>query len=201
VWFLPDPFLVLPDGYASHLGFVLFGGGSAHGEVLSGNGANLWALISADPSASSLAPVFLGLSARALGFVLFGLAQAGMLAWLALAARSGGWTPGHAVLYVGLSNLAMATLLTGVHERYLVHGVPFLVLGLACARSRWPSVAAWVVGGWSGMFVLSSIHWDAFSGVLLPFRSHTVTGALELALLAGLALWMASGRRLRGPGG
>lgn len=194
VWFVPDFFVELGDGWRSHLAYVLWGGGSAHGNVLSGNGANIWGWMCPDPGASALEPVLLGVSARTWGIVLFGLAEAGLLVWLIRERRrepvSG------LVLFIGLTNLAMAVLLTGVHERYLVHGAPFLVLGLmshAWPRGRWGkalAVAGWVVTGWSGLFVLSSIHWEFFGGVLILFRSHAITGALELGLLIGCGAWL-----------
>lgn len=99
----------------------------------------------------------------------------------------------HGVLLVGVSNLAMATLMTGVHERYLVHALPFLVLGLA-ARTRdgaaWRAVflGSWLVGAWSGLFVLSTIHWEVFSrlGILAPFRSPVAVGVPQIVLLVVL---------------
>jgi hypothetical protein len=200
VWLLPDPFLDLPEGYRSHLVFVLVGGGSAHGDVLSGNGANLWALVSSDPSASSLETVYAGLTAKAWGLILFGGYQLLLLVWIVLEARRREPEAqvrdamGFGIVYIGACNLAMATLLTGVHERYLFHGVPFLILGMSLRVQRgirfsqWLSPAVWFVAGWSGLFVLSSIHWDAFSGLLSPFRSHTVAGVLELMLLAALGV-------------
>lgn len=204
VWFLPDPFLELGRGWWSHLGYVLFGGGSAHGNVLSGNGANIWGWLCADPDASALQTVWLGLSARAWGWLLFALVEAGLLAWLV---RTRQRDPAvRLVLFVGLTNLAMAVLLTGVHERYLVHGAPFLVTGLvlhAWHRGRWGrrlAITGWVVTGWSGLFVLSSIHWESFGGVLAPFRSHAVTGALELGLLAGCLIWAGWEAVHAGPG-
>lgn len=211
---LPDVVLTLPDGYRSHLAYVLLGGGSAHGDVLSGNGANVWAWLSSDPSAPSTTIVFAGLSAKQVGVILFCAVQLALLGWLALEARQLGRvdrsvksrlreTLGSYTLYLGMSNLAMATLLTGVHERYLYCGVPFLLLGLALRLRSWGRLgwwltsAAWIVCGWSGLFVLSSIHWNTFGGVLAPFRSHTVTGMLELGLLVTLLVAILSKIRVR----
>lgn len=197
--FAPDPYLDLPRGWSSHLAWIWAGGGSAHSAILSGNGANLWSLVSAPPDTSSHSFTWLGLSAWTWGVGAFGVAQLGLWAWLGhVAWHERRVLPAALVLYAGMSNLAMAVLLTGVHERYLVHGVPFLVLGMAAMRrvdearsGRILEVATWVVTGWSGLFVLSSIHWEVFGWLpLLPFRSHTLTALLELGLLVGVVGWL-----------
>ncbi len=197
----PDPFLSLPGGFRSHLAFVLAGGGSAHGNVLSGNGANIWAIVARDAGASSLGTLYAGIQAKHWGIAIFGLSQASLVAWMLRDARPLLRDHGpemvrrlcaSLVLLTGMTNLAMATLLTGVHERYLYHAVPFLLVGLAyrsgqgLSWARRLSVAAWIVCGWTGFFVLSSIHWDSFAGVLAPLRSHTITGILQLSLLVAI---------------
>ncbi|MBN2494636.1 MAG: hypothetical protein JXR96_08615 [Deltaproteobacteria bacterium] len=194
-FFAADPLVDLPAGFHSHLAFIWLGGGSAHADVLSGGGASIWALLCADPAAPATAPLLGGLSAKAIGLGLYGLVMLAALAWLILRLRRGQGFVSGLLVFAGLSNLAMAVLLTGVHERYLYHGVPFLLLGLhglarrdALTRSlRW---TAWAVCGWSGLFVLGSIHWEAFSGPLVLFRSHIPIGIVELGLLAGLLAWM-----------
>ncbi len=191
--FVADPWLPLPEGWTSHLHFIWTGGASAHGEVLSGDGAGLWFLVSAPP-------------AWTWGVGSFAAVQAWLWAWLGQVARHRRHDlHGALVLYAGLSNLAMAVLLTGVHGRWLVYGVPFLVLGMAAldgARlKRILEGATWAVAGWSGLFVLSSIHWEGFGWLLLrPFRSHTLTALLELGLLVGMLGWLgARTRRARPP--
>ena len=194
VWFVADPLLILRDGWWSHLAMIFFGGGSSHGEVLSGNGANLWAWAFPDPSRSARAVYVLGVSAWTWGWSLF--ASVNLVFGALLVARRSE-TPAGTTLYgriqrrlsdramigwIGVSNLAMAVLLTGVHERYLVHGAIFIILGF-CGRIRWLAVG---VCGWTGLFVLSSIHWEQFAGPLSPFRSSTVTGLLQLTLLVAL---------------
>ena len=188
----PDVWAHLPSGYVSSLQWVWLGGGSSHSDVLSGNGANLWALVSSDPGQSSRTPWVLGLSARTLGLLATATVYAGALTWLFITRHT---TPIRRVaLFIGVGNLAMATLMTGVHERYLVHGVPFLLLGLAGAAPaahRWLAPVAWFVGGFTGLFVLSSIHWDLFQHpALILFSSHTVTGLLQLGLLLLLGVAM-----------
>ncbi len=179
--FVADPWLVLPTGYASHLSWVLLGGGSAHGDLIVGGGASLWSLLIGPDGGSSRTRLLAGVSVFHWSLALFLVSQLPALRWLARRrddARA-------FVLYVGFANLAMATLLTGVHERYLAHGAPFLLLGLdAIAPPRWARAATVaIVAGW-GLFVLASIHFDA--PALWLFRRHEPIAALLLALLAGL---------------
>ncbi len=193
---LPDFFVVLPEGWNNHLLFVWLGGGSAHGQALSGNGANLWALLDFAPGTTASVPVLWGLSAKFVGLGLFFLVSLGAAYfWLRNLGR--GRDPlRESLLLAGLFNLAMATLLTGVHERYLVHGVPLLLLALETrgwaffADGLWGRLGrfAWVVGAWSGMYVLASIHWEAFAGMLRPFRSAALLGWMELGLLVALMI-------------
>ncbi len=184
-----DPLLLLPEGYRSHLAWIALGGGSSHGNVLSGSGANLWSLLTDNPSASSLEPWWPGVSARTWGLLLFGAAWAVVLAWWLTRWRRLGAREAvlDGVLAAGVGNLAMACLLTGVHERYLVHGAAFLALGVGRLGSRPLTVFTWIVCGWSGLYVLGSLHWDAFgSWWAVPFRTHYTFGPLQLLLLAWL---------------
>jgi len=178
-----DPFLRLPDGWWLHVPYTYLSGGARAGDLLSANGANLWVLLMSHPDDAADAFVVLGLSARVLGWIGFALTQALALWWLWRAREA--W---EGLVAAGYANLAMAVLLTGVHERYLVHGVPLLLLGLARAP-RWLAIAAWVVSIWAGFFVLSSIHWR-WLGAVDPLRSHTWLAWLQIALLVATSGWM-----------
>jgi hypothetical protein len=148
--FAADPFLELPHGFRSHLFFVLFGGGSAHGELAVASGASLWSLFAPGGTpADQLSP--LGISSFVWGLVLFAIANAMALA----ASWRAKWSDGSLVFLAGFGHLAMAVLLTGVHERYLAHAIPLLFL--ACDR-RSEYVFTFIAGVWSGLFVLSTIH-------------------------------------------
>lgn len=183
IWLLADPLLVLPEGYRSHLWWVLAGGGSDHADLIVGGGASLWSLLLGPSPGSAHAVGFAGLSLFAWSIVLFALAQLPALSWLSKRRDD----PRAFLLYVGYANLSMATLLTGVHERYLVHGVPFLLLGIEALRpARWARAGIWVITGWWGLFVLASIHFDAL--VLRPFRRHEPVALLLVALLGVLAV-------------
>lgn len=211
-----DPFLELPAGYGSHLWFVLAGGGSAHGDVLVSTGANVWSL-AYEPDTPSRTTLLCGAPVRAWALALYAAAWLLCLACAAVEARrlARGWNGGDlaarlrsiatlAVVLAGASNLAMVVLLPGVHERYLVHGAPFLALGLAqwagpggrARAMRALCAAAWVVAAWAGLFALASIHWDAFSAwPHRALREGEPLAVLQLALLLALLIaWAARAR-------
>lgn len=149
----PDVFLTLPSGSHSHLVFVI-AHGSSHGDVVVASGASLWALVASGGTPSS-ALTFLGISSRTWGWIAFGAAQLAVLAGL--------WrerSPQRFVIAAGLGELSMALLLTGVHERYLAHAIPLLVLGHGLAltpQHRVTTSLALAVGVVSGLFVLSTL--------------------------------------------
>ncbi len=201
VWFVTDPFLALPDGYTTHLGWILTGGGSSHGDVVCASGANLWTLLYPGNPRSSVDTLLAGVSLKTWGIALYAIVQVFFIvAFVHETKRSRGLESGplttvmaYGIFLVGASNLAMAVLLTGVHERYLVHGVPFLVLGLLYfARDgvHWRVALAGsvIVGAWSGLFVLSTIHWQVFTDIALltPFASTAIMSVLQIVLLTTL---------------
>ena len=164
-----DPFVELPAGWHSHLLWVWFGGGSSHADFIVAGGASMWSLV-ADVNVSAHA-WRVGLSAHQWGLLLFALAQVPL--WIALR------HDGDLLRYGALCNLLMCVVLTGVHERYFVHG-SLLLLVAGFAQPRWKRVSGWVVCAWWGLYVLASLHFDAFSG--WPFRSHVPTALLLVAL-------------------
>jgi len=175
----PDLFLVLPDGWSSHLAFVLFGGGSDHGATLAHHGASAWALFATDPSAPSSSVTLGSLDAQQLGWIAFALAQL-VLAWRLFRAH---FEPRAIVLHAGATHLAMAVLLTGVHERYLAHGGAWLIVALA-GRLRGPLAIGAVTA--TGLYVVASVSWEAFPPWL---REAELAGTLQLwSLLALLVL-------------
>ena len=176
---VPDLFLVLPEGWSTHLGFVLFGGGSDHGATLAHHGASVWALFATDPSAPSSSVTLGPFDAQQLGWIAFALAQL-VLAWRLFRAR---FDPRSVVLHAGATHLAMAVLLTGVHERYLAHGGAWLIVALA-GRLRAPLAIGAVAA--TGLYVIASVSWEAFPPWL---REAELAGTLQLwLLLACLAL-------------
>jgi hypothetical protein len=160
VWLAADPFVVLPDGYDSHLWFVLAGGGSAHGDLAVASGASVWALFVRGGTPASEVTV-LGVSSFAAGWIAWCAAQIAAVAAVVRERASSA----SLVWLAGLAHLAMATLLTGVHERYLVHAIPILLLANA-GRARWHLALAFTVATVSGVFVLSTLSPEAFGGPL-----------------------------------
>lgn len=200
-----DPFLILPAPYLSHLHFVL-AHGSGHGALVVASGASLWSLIAVGgtPSASM---VWLGLDAQAWGWLAFTAALGLVALRAAQQARQDRAAIDRALIgAAGLSQLAMALLLTGVHERYLTHAIPLLILaeGLASLRRRptagtrlaWARAALGVtVAIVSGLFVLSTIEPAIESAPLVSRPQPTAI----LALLWAVSL-LAPGRTARPAG-
>lgn len=185
---VPDLFLVLPEGWSTHLGFVLFGGGSDHGAALAHHGASVWALFATDPSAPSSSVTLGPFDAQQLGWIAFALAQL-VLAWRLVRAR---FEPRAIVLHAGATHLAMAVLLTGVHERYLAHGGAWLIVALA-GRLRGPLAIGAVAA--TGLYVIASVSWEAFPPWL---REAELAGTLQLWLLIA-CLALPFPRDVRGP--
>lgn len=180
--FAADPFLTLPEGYASHVWFVL-DRGSSHGELAVASGASVWSLLA--PGGALASDVrWLGVSSFAWGWVLFAAAVSLALVRLRRDASDRAF-----VALAGIGQLAMATLLTGVHERYLAHAVPLLVLAEGSRRRLGLGVATSALGG---AFVLSTIHPRAFAG---PLALLARPEPLAIASLAWLAWWLASSAR------
>lgn len=173
--FVVDPFLVLPDGYRSHVWFVL-AHGSSHGELAVASGAGLWSLFARGGTLASDVRL-LGISSFAWGWLLFAVAMIVALARMRAAPRA-------LIALAGIAQLAMATLLTGVHERYLAHAIPLLLLAES-RRAR--GALGLAIGVLSGVFVLSTIHPQAFAGPLAVFARPE---PLALASLAWLAGWL-----------
>jgi hypothetical protein len=147
---LPDLVLELPEGHRSHLLFVLLHG-SRHGELVVASGASLWSLIAPGGTPSS-AIVWLGVPSHTWGWLAFALAA---LATAALTGRRFG--PRGVVLAAALLELAMALLLTGVHERYLAHAIPLAVLARGLGPPQPAGALTVALGIFSGLFVLSTI--------------------------------------------
>jgi hypothetical protein len=178
--FIADPFLVLPSGYASHLFFIATHG-SSHGDLVVASGASLWSLVAVGGTPSSEL-VWLGLDSRTWGWLAFALAQIVIVRVVSRRPDDRAL-----VLAAGLGELAMATLLTGVHERYLAHAIPLLVIARG-TTPRGPSIALGaLVGLLSGAFVLATLYPDALSFFAHPAPVALLSLAWGIALLLELA--------------
>lgn len=177
--FAADPFLTLPSGFRSHLAFVLLRG-SAHGELAVASGASLWAFFARGGTLAAEVRL-LGVASDVWGWALFGLAMAIALRQL----RRARFSSRGSIALSGFACLAMATLLTGVHERYLAHAAPLLLLADASPRRRALGVLTATV---AGVFVLTTLHFDAFTGPLEALARPWPTATLALAWLGA---WLA----------
>lgn len=182
VWLLADPLLTLPDGYHSHLWFVISGGGSDHGRLAIASGASLWALVAPGGTPAD-AIRFAGLDSFAWGWIAWTAAMGAGLSRV----RRAGWSNASLVALAGIGHLAMATLLTGVHERYLAHAIPLLILADANAPA-WRRALGGITGALSGAFVLATVDPTPFVGPLVVL-AHPELLALTSAgwLVAQLA--------------
>ena len=172
---LPDFFLILPEGHVSHLLFVLRHG-SRHGELVVASGASLWSLIAPGGTPSSVL-VWLGLPSDTWGWLAFAAAALGIAALFSRRVD-----PRGALLAAALLELAMALVLTGVHERYLAHAIPLAVLARGLGAPQPAGALTVAIGTLSGLFVLSTFSpWmpEAF-GHPAPVALLTLAWALAL---------------------
>jgi hypothetical protein len=214
-----DRIWTVPAGYhGSSVFYVWTGGGSDHGDIL-GNGVNVWQLLGRDANGRSSEPfwsLMLGTTNIQLrpgqcGKVLFvtvSLLTAFLWARslnrgksLAQAFRSFGGldrerTIAVTLFAIGMHNLAMTTLLCGVHERYLYHGYVFLLLGSlaiyqkSIGRVSWRTPVSVILGAACyGGFVFSNM--APLPGLFFPLRRSECLATLNVVLLMVLTdvLW------------
>ena len=206
LFLLPDLFLHLPPPFHFHLEYIWLGGGSEHGNKISGNGFNIWMMLGRPMSASSLEPFshYKNWTPQRAGYVLFILTALVSLLWLFLATlrsrflfagqhmATRRWFLVCVLLFLALSNLEFNLFLTGTHERYLAHFYPFLIVALASLSSFGFNIPLRAFLGSVFMACLyggfvSSIIWSPPR--LLTFVSlHLFVGSLHLVLFTLLML-------------
>ncbi|HNS03828.1 MAG TPA: hypothetical protein PKM78_15760 [Anaerolineae bacterium] len=184
---------------------------SPHGDVISGNGFNLWILLGGDMWASSRAPftaLRLGpwqqtLTPYHTGIALYALLLLFLFttAWLALrpllargarARLTGDAEAGLLALLsllLGLTQLGFNVLLTGTHERYLFLGYPFLILStwwFARRGAMGMGLAVFTISAaiLNGVFVLGAM--QPLPGLLFVVYSNAFQAVLHLILLVAL---------------
>ncbi|MFK8002193.1 MAG: glycosyltransferase family 39 protein, partial [Polyangiales bacterium] len=145
-----DPFLQLPAGYSGHLHFILAGGGSSHGDLVVASGASIWSVFYSGGTLSEDVR-FVGVGSFAWGWILWGVTQLCVL-WRV---KRASFSTRAFVWWAGMSQLAMCTLMTGVHERYFVHAIPFLVL-VSALRTRLGAALVFVAVA-CGVYVVATI--------------------------------------------
>lgn len=195
---------------------------SPHGDVISGNGFNLWILLGGDMWASSRAPftaLRLGpwqqtLTPYHTGIALYALLLLFLFttAWLALrpllargarARLTGDAEAGLLALLsllLGLTQLGFNVLLTGTHERYLFLGYPFLILStwwFARRGAMGMGLAVFTISAaiLNGVFVLGAM--QPLPGLLFVVYSNAFQAVLHLILLVALLdAWLRLSRAL-----
>lgn len=196
--FLPDIFLHLKPGYASHLQYIFFGGGSDHGDQISGNGFNVWMFLGRDMLSPSTEPFLGPLTPKTTGELLFLVYEAFLFGsvyrWLSKH-RLGrqGAAPYREVFLMfvfllALTNLSFNVLLTGTHERYLFHFYPFMLIAYLGLRQTKAVRSSFLLGATlAGGVLYGRFVWGVLSteAVMLP---HELLAAFHLWLLAYLTL-------------
>lgn len=211
---LLDRIITVPEGYkGSGYLYVWLGGGSNHGNKISGNGFNIWMLLGRNMWSSSRVPF----EALRFGNMDLALTPAGMgvflyisyLVFLAGVMLRSVWSsllqslqlfsePGRmrlflglAALCLGLCNLGFNVLLAGTHERYLFHGYPFLVLGALALRTHTGLVSVrslvflLFAASVYGAFVYTQI--GTLRGFLFAVHRHEFLATIHLFLLIHLS--------------
>lgn len=181
-----DALVAWPFGLASHLVFVLNAPGSAHLDLAVANGASLWSLLvqGGTPASASL----FGLEWLTIGCV--GKALFVVFTVLALWLQSRDARTTQTLTALGTIALLGAFILPGSHERYLVHALPPLLLMAFTQMRSLAALMTCVVSLLSGLYVLASIHWEAFDRLrflrdppLLVLAQALLLGALFAAML------------------
>lgn len=179
-----DALVAWPFGLASHLLFVLNAPGSAHLDLAVANGASFWSLFVQGGTSASTSLVGPGwLTIGRVGKALF-VVFAGLTLWMQ--SRGAHELRARTLSALGTIALLGAFILPGSHERYLVHALPPLLL-LAFTQPRsFAAVMTCTVSVLSGVYVLASIHWEAFDR--LRFLRDPLLVVLAQALLLGALL-------------
>jgi len=210
--YLDGLFEVPSQFYNSSYLFVWLGGGSSHGDQISGNGFNIWMFLGRDMHSSSSVPFFtwqignfkeemnphqggIVLYALCLFFLLFTCLREIYLVVIRRRETPSVYLIALLCLFHGLSHLAFNVFLTGTHERYLYLGYPFLLI-----TAIWFYVNHIVFSWQSTIFcVFAAIVYGCFvysilaqlPGLLFAFQRHEFLASLHLFLLIVLLdLWV-----------
>ena len=205
---LPDLFLNLDEGYFSHLQYVLFGGGSPHGNKISGNGFNIWMVLGWGMASSSEQPFFSFLTPKNTGVFLFLSYElflfGSALLWLKSSLKSNHAAVAYQEMFLvilfilALTNLAFNVLLSGTHERYLYHFYPFLLIAYLGLRQTSAAFSGnlldviWIGAVLYGAYVYAILDHAAFP----IYAIYQVLAALHLGLLCYLTLVYVRHQRL-----
>lgn len=170
-----DPFLKLPANYTGHLHFILAGGGSSHGDLVVASGASIWSVFYSGGTPSEDVRIW-NIGSFTWGWLLWGATQL-LVFWRLKRAQ---FSSRAFLWWAGMSQLAMCTLMTGVHERYFAHAIPFLVL-TAALRTRLGAALVFVAVA-CGVYVVATI---------VPALQWTVLGRAQpvAVVMVGYLVW------------
>jgi hypothetical protein len=177
-----DALVAWPFGIASHVLFVLQAPGSAHLDLAVANGASLWSLFvqGGTPASTSL----LGAAWLSIGNVGKALFLVLTLATLVVQAQRREGERVLSLMALGMVALLGAFILPGSHERYLAHALPPLLLLAFTEKRSFTSLMTCIVSILSGLYVLASIHWEAFDRLRFLRDPPLLVCAQALLLLA-----------------
>jgi hypothetical protein len=199
VW---DLFLKSPAPYFSHLYYILKEG-VYRGDIISGNGFNLWMFLGRDMWSSAYVPLVGNLPfftpyamGRLILVVFYGIITFSLLLFLREHFKRGETFLNKDVLlnfifYLALVNLSFNVFLTGTHERYLYHFYPYIILawvGLEGYSRLFAGQARSVLvfgASFYGIFLLMILSMIDFRLGYLP---HWVMGIFHLGLLIYLTV-------------
>jgi hypothetical protein len=179
----------LPDDHRSHFAFLIFGPSTSYGDQTSIFGLNIWAI---KPGGPFICPTckWSGLAMYLAAMIYIFVVP---FAFLRRQIKGSSLLFAMLVLVLGLSNLAFNVLLTGVHERYLFHTFPFLIIGGLVLRREGLMrdgylVLTIAIGSLYGIYV-----WMVLNGPVHNWLNRSLRGGLILllaALLCYSCLWL-----------
>lgn len=118
--------------------------GSSHMKKISGNGFNIWMFLNRDMNSSSDIPFYKGLTPRNTGTFLFVLYYITVTVFLIRKALKSKVIDSNIflifVVHLAMINLSFNILLSGTHERYLVHFFPFIFIFLIAYKDNYKHI-------------------------------------------------------------
>jgi hypothetical protein len=208
-----DSLLEVPEQfYNSSYWFVWKGGGSEHGNKISGNGLNIWMFLGRDMWSSSHIPflslklgnfqynfspyqtgislysIFISLILFTCGKAIWKFCKSKI--WSEQRDKAAGYLISLLFLFHGLCHLGFNVLLSGTHERYLYLGYPFLLIAITwfyinqIEFSLRSIIFCFFAALAYGCFVFSIM--GPLPQILFPFQRHEFLASLHLFILVFL---------------
>lgn len=213
-FWLPELFVKVPQGFDWHLDYIWRGGGSNHGNKISGNGFNVWMFLGRDMYSSSTVPFYNEYTPKGVG-QLFYVCYLLLISVPLRPVFKLWWNFGKMVsrselreavafilFFLSLSNLGFNVFLAGTHERYLVHFYPYLLISLLTLKELGYPVnrrglgVVCICATIYGLFV-HTVSLKALPQLFFILQSHQFIAATHLFLLFGLTLFLFDCRKQR----